>query len=64
MTQAKEDVQKLATMVFGDIGKAKAWLTTPIKTLNYQTPTSKLENNEGIEEVRIILRKIESGEFT
>lgn len=59
-----KSVKELATKVLGDKGKAEAWLTTPIKSLNGQTPTLMFENAGGIEEVTTLLRKIESGEFT
>ena len=64
MTHTKEDIKKLANKVFGDATKAEAWLITPVKVLNDHTPTSRLQNAEGIEEVRALLLKIESGEFT
>ena len=64
MNHINEEIKELATKVFSNTDKADAWLTTPIKSLNDQTPISKLENAEGIKEVRALLRKIESGEFT
>ena len=62
--QIEEKIMELATEVFGDLDKAAEWITTPIKVLNDKTPSSRLENAEGIEEVKSILRKIETGEFT
>ena len=59
----KEDIKQLATRVFDDTDKAKAWLNTPLRALNNHTPASRLDNTEGLEEVGILLRKIETGEF-
>ena len=64
MTHTKEDIKALATKVFEDVDKAEEWMRSPIKALNDDTPASKLENTEGIEEVRSLLGKIKSGEFT
>lgn len=64
MVYTKETVNELANEVFGDKNKSEIWLNTPIKSLNYKTPRSRLECEEGIEEVIAILRKLESGEFT
>ena len=64
MVYTKETLNKLANEVFGDKYKSEIWLNTPIKALNDNTPRSRFEYEEGIEEVVAILRKIESGEFT
>ena len=63
MTHAKKNIQELAVEVFVDREKAEEWLITPIEALNNQTPSSQLENANGIEEVRVILQKIERDGF-
>ena len=57
-------VTELAIKVLGDKDKAEAWLISPLKSLNGQTPASILENDGGLEEVRALLQKIESGGLT
>jgi uncharacterized protein (DUF2384 family) len=64
MAYTKETLNELAKKVFGDKNKSEIWLNTPIKALHDQTPRSRLECEQGIEEVIAILQKIESGEFT
>ena len=64
MTHIQQDIKTLAANVFGDKSKADAWLNTPVKALNNQTPTSMLNNDKNIEKVKALLRKISSGEFT
>lgn len=64
MTYTKEDLRKLAIDVFGDKNKAEKWLATTIKALNGKAPNSIVDTAEGIEAIRAILRKIETGEFT
>jgi len=64
MVYTKETVNELANEVLGGKNISEIWLNTPIKSLNDNTPRSRLEDEEGIAEVIAILRKIESGEFT
>ena len=64
MADTKNELKKLAAEIFGDKNKAEIWLNIPIKALNDKAPLTKLEYVEGIEEVRVILRKIEDGGFT
>jgi putative toxin-antitoxin system antitoxin component (TIGR02293 family) len=59
-----EDVKMLAVTVFGDKTKAEEWLETPNTALNNCDPASRLETKEGVEEVILLLRKIETGEFS
>jgi len=60
----KEDILKLAFIVFGSKMKAEDWLNTPLISLNQNTPYSRLKTPEGIEQIRSILQKINKGEFT
>ena len=59
-----DDISLLATTIFGSSVKADRWLRKPNRALNGDTPISRLSTNEGLEEVRSILRKIEYGDFS
>ena len=59
-----DNIVQLATKVFGAHDKVELWLSTPINVLNGNTPITRLNTDEGIDEVIAILRKIQKGEFS
>jgi len=59
-----DDIIQLTTTIFGNKVKASQWLEKPNPALNGDTPFTKLSSGKGIEEVKLILRKIQYGEFT
>lgn len=59
-----DNIVRLATKVFGSHDKVELWLSTPINVLNGNTPITRLNTDEGVDEVIAILRKIQSGEFS
>lgn len=58
-----DDITQLATSIFGNSVKAELWLSTPIRALNGDSPFMRLNTDEGVDEVRAIMHKIECGEF-
>lgn len=59
-----DDIAHSASIIFGSTAQAELWLSTPIHALNGDAPISKLKTGDGAAEVRAILNKIKSGEFT
>ena len=57
------DIAQLANNIFGNSVKAEEWLSTPIRALNGDSPFMRLNTDEGVDEVRAIMHKIECGEF-
>lgn len=49
--------------VFGDESEAKQWLNEPKQALQGETPLQALDNELGIEQVDIMLGRIEHGIF-
>ena len=50
-----------AIEVLGSPEKALRWLRTPLPALNDRTPLALLETSEGIEQVGLVLGRIEQG---
>lgn len=59
-----DDIEELTISIFGNSEKGELWLNTPINALNHETPISRLDTCEGVEEVIKILNKIACGEFS
>lgn len=50
--------------VFGDVGKARKWFTSPKRMLGERTPLEFCDSGPGAEEVEHLLGRIEHGVFT
>ena len=59
-----DDIQQLATSVFGSKAKALRWLNKPNRSLNGERPITRLNTLEGIDQIKIILMKIEYGIYS
>jgi len=59
-----DDVKQLAATVLGSSIKALRWLNKPNRSLNGERPISKLNTIEGIDQIKIILTKIEYGVYS
>lgn len=59
-----DDIAQLAISIFGNAVKVELWLNTPIHALNGDTPIERLKIGDGENDVRAVLNKIESGEFS
>ena len=59
-----DDIAQLAISIFGNAVKAELWLSTPIHALNDDAPIERLKTSDGAYEIKAILNKIESGEFS
>lgn len=59
-----DDIAQLVSSIFDNAVEAELWLSSPIRALNGVTPIEILKTDEGEDEVRAVLNKIESGEFS
>jgi len=59
-----DDVQQLATSVFGSSIKALRWLNKPNRSLSGERPVSRLNTTEGIDQIKNILIRIEYGVYS
>jgi len=59
-----DDVQQFATSVFGSTAKVLRWLNKPNRSLNGDIPITRLNTHEGVDQLKIILKKIEYGIYS
>jgi len=59
-----DDIAELIISIFGTSEKGELWLNTPINAFNYEPPIYRLNTCKGIKEIKVILNKIASGEFS
>ncbi len=60
-TEIISTVVERATEVIGDRERALRWLGTPVRALNFATPISLLNSEEGLKSVLTILGRLEHG---
>lgn len=52
---------RLAIMVFGDVKKARSWMSRPQKALGNKSAFDVMETAEGCERIKELLNRIDHG---
>lgn len=61
LNERKREVEEHAVQVFGAVDVARVWMGRPNRTLGNQLPRKLLRSTDGIENVDVILGRIEHG---